>query len=77
MKKYELMQGADGRLHAWSEGTAARRTVPFKHPVERRAANGCVYIYDDPEKKGYGDTPDRYYRDLIELFFSRSVRAIK
>ena len=70
MKKYEIFKGADGRLHAWSEGTAARRTAPFLHPVERLAANGRVYIYEDPERAGFGGSPNIHYRAEIERFFS-------
>lgn len=74
MKKYEIFKGADGRLRAWSEGTAARRTAPFLHPVERLAANGCIYIYDDPEKSGFGGAPNPHYRADIERFFYNIAR---
>lgn len=74
MKKYEIIKGTDGRLHAWSEGTAARRTAPFLHPVERRANNGCVYIYEDPERAGFGGTPNIHYRAEIERFFSNIAK---
>lgn len=61
-KRYELFVTTHG-ITAFSEGTAARRTVPFREPIERKHENGCTYIYEKCDEKS------------VEVFFKRLDRT--